>query len=85
MFADLALACSYSSNTKTPAPSPKTKPSLSLSHGLLALVGFSLLVDNAVTAENPPKPRGVIAISDPPVIMTSQSPCEIDLAENPML
>ena len=68
-----------------PAPSPRTKPSLSLSHGLLALVGLSLLVDKAVTAEKPPRPKGVIAISDPPVIIISQSPCEIDLAENPML
>ena len=67
-----------------PDPSPMTKPSLFLSNGRLALLGSSFLVDNALAAQNPPMPRGVITDSVPPAIITSASPLWIILYASPI-
>ena len=83
MLALRFLACSRSSNIIAPAPSDKTNPSLSISHGLLAVIGL-FEVDNALAAINPEIAKGVLAISLPPATITSDSPYAIDLAAEPI-
>src|SRR4026208_396141 len=67
-----------------PAPSQLPKPSRSLPKGRDALWGSSLRVDSARNAANPPRLIGVIAASDPPVIMTSASPRLMISNESPI-
>ena len=57
-----------------PAPSPITKPSRWASKGREARWGSSLRVESARMEQNPAVPRGVIAASLPPAIITSASP-----------
>ena len=66
-----------------PAPSPKTNPSLSLSNGLDAQVGSSD-VESAVSAVNPARPVGEIALSAPPATMISASPYWIARKASPI-
>ena len=66
-----------------PAPSPITKPSRSRSKGREAFSGASLRVERARMAQKPPTPRGVIAASAPPAIITSASPRWMRRKESP--
>ena len=58
-----------------PAPSLNTKPSRSRSNGRLAPWGSSLRFDRARAEMKPPRPIGVMADSEPPVIITSAWSC----------
>ena len=49
----------------------------------LALSGSSFLVERALSALNPPIPRGVIVASAPPAIITSTTLCLIQLQASP--
>ena len=73
IVAPLFFACSNSSKITIPAPSPITNPLRSLSNGIDALF-LSVLLVKAVKFVNPATPRGVIALSVPPAIITSASP-----------
>src|SRR5262245_56734759 len=70
--------------TKMPAPSARTKPSRSLSNGRLAFSGESFRSETARAEMNPPKPIGVMAASEPPVIMMSASLCWIARMASPI-
>ena len=67
-----------------PEPSPITKPSRSRSNGREARAGSSLRVESARMEQNPPTPRGVMAASLPPAIITSASPRWMSRKESPI-
>ena len=73
MVAPRFSACSKLSSTNIPDPSPITNPFRSLSNGIEARVGSSV-VERAVRAWKPAIANGVIEASEPPTNIKSWKP-----------
>src|SRR3990170_3744919 len=77
MGAPRASACSAASTTTMPAASPKTKPSRFASNGRDAPSGSSLRFERAPMFASAANATGRMALSVPPAMTTSTSPCSM--------